>query len=244
MHICAPFGLRARTIKAGFVAHNVLVTLVAVNPSLCMQDVPSFLQEVATVRGQLAYASQALRAKSHVPATLDVTDDVAMASAQLLVPLDQLQQPSLRAQPAPWADSCDFTKVGKAGRCGKGVFAIVLLQHALAFASAAPVAQHAQHGLLGCAGNNHPEPRAAEVDPTTLSRRSAPGDGAIVPKRESYAWRFAPMLARTLALQRKLLLRDPALSSARLIQSVVIGLVVGGLWYNLDVSARNSRCLP
>ena len=72
--------------------------------------------------------------------------------------------------------------------------------------------------------------------------RGAAGGGAIGPNSERYAWRFAPMLSRVLARQRKLVSREPALTTARLVQCVVIGLVVGGLWFQLEVTARNARC--
>ena len=69
-----------------------------------------------------------------------------------------------------------------------------------------------------------------------------PGDGALVPCNEAYTHGPLPMLQRVLKRQGKLFQRDPTLTRARLVQCVIIGLLIGGLWFDLQVSAQNARC--
>lgn len=57
-----------------------------------MQDVPSFLQEVTTVRGQLLYGTAALRARAGVPEDTDPHDEVTVAQLERLVTLDDMRQ--------------------------------------------------------------------------------------------------------------------------------------------------------
>ena len=57
-----------------------------------MQDVPSFLQEVTTVRGQLLYGTPAVRAQAGVPESTDPHDEVAVAQLGRLVTLDAMRQ--------------------------------------------------------------------------------------------------------------------------------------------------------
>ena len=75
-------------------------------------------------------------------------------------------------------------------------------------------------------------------------RRGGVGNGALVPQHEHHAWGALPMLRRVLARQAVLFRRDPTLTRARLIQSTVIGLLIGGLWYQLSASYQDSRCVP
>jgi hypothetical protein len=67
----------------------------------CLQDVPSFLQETTTIKGQLAYATPALREKARVPPGLDESDDVALAQMELLVPIDEMARHAAKARTAP-----------------------------------------------------------------------------------------------------------------------------------------------
>ena len=69
------------------------------------------------MRGQLAYSSQLLKSEAHVPPTLDITDDVAVAEMELLVPLERMRQSPHQAHSTMWADSCDFTKPSKQNTC-------------------------------------------------------------------------------------------------------------------------------
>lgn len=57
-----------------------------------MQDVPSFLQEVLTVRGQIAYATKDLRAKLGMPKKVADVDDVTLANMDLFVPLSEFSE--------------------------------------------------------------------------------------------------------------------------------------------------------
>jgi hypothetical protein len=50
------------------------------------------------------------------------------------------------------------------------------------------------------------------------------------------------MLQRVLARQVILFKRDPTLTRARIVQVIVVGLVIGGLWFDLDVTPQNARC--
>ena len=57
-----------------------------------LQDVPSFLQEVTTVRGQLLYGTAQLRADAGVDEGFDASDEVAVAQLERLVSLDTMRQ--------------------------------------------------------------------------------------------------------------------------------------------------------
>lgn len=50
------------------------------------------------------------------------------------------------------------------------------------------------------------------------------------------------MLARVLKRQATLFKRDPTLSRARIAQVIVIGLLIGGLWFDLAPVPENARC--
>jgi hypothetical protein len=50
------------------------------------------------------------------------------------------------------------------------------------------------------------------------------------------------MLWKVLKRQAVLFRRDPTLTRARIAQSLVMGFLVGGLWFQLEVSYRNARC--
>lgn len=74
--------------------------------SACAQDVPSFLQEITTVRGQLSYASAALREENCVPPDLDVADDLAVAERDLLHPLAEMYAKSTEVREPVAAAKC------------------------------------------------------------------------------------------------------------------------------------------
>jgi hypothetical protein len=61
-----------------------------------LQDVPSFLQEVTTVRGQIAYASPELRAATKAPLDIASVDDIQLATMELLVPLSELSERNMK----------------------------------------------------------------------------------------------------------------------------------------------------
>ena len=68
-----------------------------------MQDVPSFLQEVLTVRGQIVYATKDLRAKLDMPKKVADVDDVTLADMDLFVPLSEFSE---RSQTMHAAHAC------------------------------------------------------------------------------------------------------------------------------------------
>ena len=53
---------------------------------------PSFLQEVTTVRGQLLYGTAQLRADAGIDEGFDASDEVAVAQLERLVSLDTMRQ--------------------------------------------------------------------------------------------------------------------------------------------------------
>ena len=176
-----------------------------------LQDVPSFLQEVTTPRGQVTYATPALRAAHRVPADLDTSDDVAMAQQELLVPLATM-------------------------------------------AAASPATRSGDKGDSGCAHPPFP-PSLPDVLPPLVAvrsrfvaplaaRRSGPGGGALVPRGARYTHSSPAQLRLVLARQATLFKRDPTLSRARVAQCVIVGLIMGGLWFDLAVTATTARCAP
>jgi hypothetical protein len=54
------------------------------------QDVPSFLQEVTTARGQVVYSTPQLKAQYKIPPDIDPADDVAMARHDMILPLEAM----------------------------------------------------------------------------------------------------------------------------------------------------------
>eukprot|EP00892_Ulva_mutabilis_P001385 jgi/Ulvmu1/11247/UM073_0019.1 len=147
------------------------------------KDLPSFLQEVTTVRGQVTYASPALRAARSAPPSLAAVDDIELSQMELLVPL---------AEMAAAADAAD--------------------------AAAPPAPARADSGSPG-----------------------APGGGALVPLAERYPLAPLPTLRLVLARQAKLFVRDVTLVRARVGQCVIMGLLIGGLWFQRDNTLDDAR---
>jgi hypothetical protein len=75
-----------------------------------------------------------------------------------------------------------------------------------------------------------------------LSCSNGPGDGALVPLSARFACGRVPMLRAVLRRQAALFKRDPTLTRARIAQCIIIGLIIGGLWFQLDVNAESARC--
>lgn len=145
-----------------------------------VQDLPSFLQEVTTVRGQIAYAGPTLRAARGAPPSLAAIDDIELSQHELLVPLAEMAAAAAAAAaPAP------AEAAGKAGR---------------------------------------------------------PGGGALVPLSERYPLPPLAMLKLVLARQAKLFVRDVTLVRARIMQCIVMGLLIGGLWFQRDNTLDDARC--
>lgn len=63
-----------------------------------------------------------------------------------------------------------------------------------------------------------------------------------MPNNEPYTHGALPMLRRVLKRQGKLFQRDPTLTRARIAQCIIVGLIIGGLWFDLEVSAEDARC--
>ena len=76
----------------------------------------------------------------------------------------------------------------------------------------------------------------------SLRCRGNPGEGALVPRRTPYTCGALPMMLHVLKRQATLFKRDPTLSRARIVQVTVIGLLIGGLWFDLAVTPENARC--
>lgn len=144
-----------------------------------VQDLPSFLQEVTTVRGQIAYANVSLRAARSAPPSLAVLDDIELSQLDLLVPLSE---------------------------------------------------------MAGAAG------AVAPVVVSSAGKPGSPGGGALVPTAERYALASLAMLRLVLARQAKLFVRDVTLVRARIGQCVVMGLLIGGLWFQRDNTLDDARC--
>lgn len=70
-----------------------------------LQDVPSFLQETTTVKGQLTYASTDLKAKCRVPPGLDVHDDVTIAGMERLISLEDMAARGQKIERVKTSDS-------------------------------------------------------------------------------------------------------------------------------------------
>lgn len=145
----------------------------------CLQDLPSFLQEVTTVRGQIIYANPALRAARGAPLSLAAIDDIELSQRDLLVPLSEMAAPAAPAAPA--------TAPAKAG---------------------------------------------------------APAGSALMPLTERYPLPVLAMLRLVLARQAKLFVRDVTLVRARIAQCVIMGLLIGGLWFQRDNTLDDARCAP
>jgi hypothetical protein len=69
-----------------------------------------------------------------------------------------------------------------------------------------------------------------------------PGDGVLVSKAVPFTMPFPTMLKVVLERQAKLFNRDPTLTRARIMQCIIIGLIVGGLWFRHDINAISARC--
>jgi hypothetical protein len=82
-----------------------------------VQDVPSFLQEVTTVRGQLLYATQDLRDRAGVADDVDATDEVAVAHMQLLVTLDTMRHKQASMYTADAEQGTTAADVGGRNKC-------------------------------------------------------------------------------------------------------------------------------
>jgi hypothetical protein len=67
--------------------------------AICLQDAPSFLQEVTTARGQVTYSKPELKTQFKIPDDIDPNDDVAMVRQCLILPLDAMaaRSPSITA---------------------------------------------------------------------------------------------------------------------------------------------------
>ena len=59
-------------------------------PDLQLQDVPSFLQEVTTVRGQIAYAAPALRSARGMPNTVSEIDEIELSQMERYMSLSEM----------------------------------------------------------------------------------------------------------------------------------------------------------
>lgn len=82
-----------------------------------MQDVPSFLQEVTTVRGQLLYGTPAVRAQAGVPESTDPHDEVAVAQLGRLVTLDAMRQRKYVSE-TDGNGAANGAAAGKVSSCG------------------------------------------------------------------------------------------------------------------------------
>jgi hypothetical protein len=155
-----------------------------------MQDLPSFLQEVTTVRGQLEYATKSLRAECNAARTLAEVDEIELSQMDRLLPLSEM-------------------------------------------AAAAPPTTN------GAAHRTGPNAVSADDD---VGRAKHSEFGALVPKSERFAKPFPAMLALVLARQKALFVRDVTLVRARVGQCVIMGLLIGGLWFQEPVNLESSRC--
>ena len=63
-----------------------------------------------------------------------------------------------------------------------------------------------------------------------------------MPHSEAYALPRLQQLRLVLRRQMTLFLRDPVLVRARMMQSIVFGLVIGGLWFQLGSDLDDTRC--
>ena len=107
-----------------------------------VQDLPSFLQEVTTVRGQLAYASDELKAQERVPLDIDASDDVVVAELQLLVTID-----TMAVEAARWVAQGHGT--GASGtKCAHFAMISMMYSDSIGFT---PLSMSADHrALWGC----------------------------------------------------------------------------------------------
>ena len=101
------------------------------------------------------------------------------------------------------------------------------------------------HALTSLPGPPLPSSAGTAHALTTRAMCSAVSSvGALVPTNKPYTQPAGAMLKLVLARQFKLFKRNPTLIRARIVQNIVIGLIIGGLWYNEPVTAANSRYAP
>jgi hypothetical protein len=62
-----------------------------------------------------------------------------------------------------------------------------------------------------------------------------------VHSQDRYALPLLQQLRFLLQRQKTIFLRDPTLVRARLMQCILMGLIIGGLWFNLDVTLADAR---
>lgn len=74
-----------------------------------------------------------------------------------------------------------------------------------------------------------------------LRCRNGPGEGALMPHSEKVAMPWVQQLKLLLKRQVTLFVRDPVLVRARMMQSLVMGLIIGGLWFNLGTDLDDTR---
>jgi hypothetical protein len=56
--------------------------------------------------------------------------------------------------------------------------------------------------------------------------------------------RFRDQLKLVLKRQVTLFVRDPVLVRARMMQCIIFGLIIGGLWFQLGTDLDDTRCVP
>lgn len=74
-----------------------------------MQDVPSFLQEVTTVRGQIAYATPGMRRARGMPNTVSEVDEIELSQMERFMSLGEIATHSSKlgaARSKPLARNC------------------------------------------------------------------------------------------------------------------------------------------
>jgi hypothetical protein len=73
--------------------------------------------------------------------------------------------------------------------------------------------------------------------------RNGPGEGALAPHSEKYPLGFLQQLKLVLKRQVTLFVRDPVMVRARMMQCIMMGLIIGGLWFQLGSDLDDTRCV-
>jgi hypothetical protein len=72
------------------VKHDVVEIPASLSSLPSMQDVPSFLQEVTTVRGQIAYASAPMRSARGMPSAVSEVDEIELSQMERFMSLAEI----------------------------------------------------------------------------------------------------------------------------------------------------------